>query len=494
MISIEIAQAAIEVAEEFDKRGLRLKARSDGPIEQLGSTSTLQFAIPKNIVQSADELNAPYTPSPEVIAAESSYPSVIDPNKSVHDLELDSLIVTISDAVSQHFSFAKNTVRPLVKTLAGEIQRRMAAYPSVASFNPTLTKWDLPLPLLGESFKEAIFEYKDTAFGELHRRTVALPSIDTATALELVKTGSGSVDEEITIWLATKPADYLSDIFNIVFAANDVGQSTASFETLVNTPRSGVDAALAIYLFASKLLDNPPEGVAMGLAEYRIQMGDIVQQAALRLSYAYAKRELDISTKLIILKPGTDEVVVFTPVYDEWVAAGGNNAIIFGTICTDRPALFAPALDESAAESLKVWEQQNRFLTVVQANKRFVNMKAAILHEAEELIATHMPECFGGLVMNGAIDFKTPEVVQAVLKIEEYVGELDENSLKDVWTISTELVAKNIFYYTDAYKILMGIDAAFQENPDIDVSEAALISLVEYVTDYVADQLLVVDL
>lgn len=494
MISIEIAQAAIEVAEEFDKRGLRLKARTDGPIEQLSTTSTLQFAIPKNIVQSADELNAPYSPTPEGISAETSYPSVIDPNKSVHDLELDSLVITISDAVSQHFSFAKNTVRPLVKTLAGEIQRRMSAYPSVASFNPTLTKWDIPLPMLNEAVKEAILEHKDTAYGEIHRRTVALPSIDAAAALELIKTGSGSVDEEVTIWLATKPADYLESIFNTVFAANDIGQSTASFETLVNTPRDGVSAALAVYFYASKLIDNPPEGVAMSLSEYRIQMGDLLQQAALRLSYAYAKRELDISTKLLILKPGTDEVVVFSPVYDEWVAAGGNNAIIFGTICTDRPALFVPALDESSAESLKVWEQQNRFLTVVQANKRFVNMKAAILHEAEELIATHMTECFGSVVLADAIDFKSPEVVQSVLKIEEYIAALDETDLKDVWKISTELVAKCIFYYTDAFKILMGIDAAFKENPDIDVAEAALISLVEYVSDYVADQLVVTDL
>ena len=203
---------------------------------------------------------------------------------------------------------------------------------------------------------------------------------------------------------------------------------------------------------------------------------------------------MDISTKLLILKPATDEVIVFTPVYDEWVAAGGNNAIIFGTICTDRPALFVPALDESAAESLKVWEQQNRFLTVVQANKRFVNMKATILHEAEELIATHMKECFGSVVLGDAIDFKSTEVVQAVLKIEEYIAAIDEQDLKDVWKISTELVAKCIFYYTDAFKILMGIDAAFKENPDIDVSEAALISLVEYVSDYVADQLVVTDL
>ena len=278
MITTEIAQAAIEVAEEFDKRGLRLKARTDGPIEQLGTTSTLQFAIPKNIVQSADELNAPYSPTPEGITAETSYPSVIDPNKSVHDLELDSLVITISDAVSQHFSFAKNTVRPLVKTLAGEIQRRMSAYPSVASFNPTLTKWDIPLPMLNEAVKEAILEHKDTAYGEIHRRTVALPSIDAAAALELIKTGSGSVDEEVTIWLATKPADYLESIFNTVFAANDIGQSTASFETLVNTPRDGVSAALAIYFYASKLIDNPPEGVSMSLADYRIQMGDILQQ------------------------------------------------------------------------------------------------------------------------------------------------------------------------------------------------------------------------
>ena len=494
MISQEIAQAAIEVAEEFDRRGLRLKARSDGPIEQLNATASLQYAIPKNIVQTADELNAPYTPVPAVIAAESSFPSVIDPNKSTHDLELDSLVITISDAVSQHFSFAKNTVRPLIKHLAGKIQSRMTSYPSVASFNPTLTKWDIPLPMLNEAVKEAILEHKDTPYGEIHRRTVGLPSVSKEQAEELIKTGSGSVDEEVSIWLAGKDTNWLAEVFNTVFAADDVGQAAASFETLVNEPRHGVCKALAIYLFASKLLDNVPEGVAMSLADYRVNIGDILQQAALRLTYAYSKREMDINTKLLILKPGTDEVVVFAPVYSDWISAGGNNAVLFGTVCTDRPALFVAAIDESAEESLKVWEQQNRFLSVVQTNKRFINLKAAILGEAENLIATHLGECFGGYTTSEVIDFKTPEVLVSMKKIEEYVADLEESDLVDIWKISTELVTKGIFYYTDSYKILMGIDAACKANPDIDISEAALISLIEYVTDYVADQLVVADL
>jgi hypothetical protein len=494
MISTEITRASIEIAEELDRRGLGLKPRSDSPVEALVNASRVDFVAPRGAVLSEEEMRGDYTPNPEEILADTTIPSMIDPEKSVHDLEMDSLVATISDAVSQHLSFAKNTVRPLVKTLASTIQQRIAAYPTTATFNPNIVKWDLPTPMLDELVKETLMEYNEVPFGIIDRVSVSLPAVDETVARELVKTGSGNVDGMVTEWLATKPENYVSGIYNSVFVSQDVGQVAATFESLVSDRLSGTDAAFVIYLLASKLIGNPPEGVTLSLAEYRVKIGDIVNQAGLRLAKAYAKRELDINTKLMIMKYSTSEVVVVAPVYDAWVAAGGNNAVIFGTICSDRPSLFVEAIDATAEASMRMWEQQNRFLTVVQSNKRFVALKEAIVNSAESLIATQPTECFGALIGEGVIDFNTKEVALAVAKIHTYVDGLQESDLNDVWRIATELVTKCIFYYTDSYKILMGIDAAFKENDGIDVNEAALISLVEYVSDYVSDQLLIVDL
>ena len=212
------------------------------------------------------------------------------------------------------------------------------------------------------------------------------------------------------------------------------------------------------------------------------------------LIQAAIKRALDIKTQLLLLSYTNENVYVVAPVYEDWMAAGGNNAVLFGNILSDRPALFVPALAEKSVEYLDMWERQNRMLTTTVVNRRFVEAKSTLKFKAQELIANNIEACFGGYASEQVLTFHTPEVVLAVEKISSYVDALEQEDLKDIWKVCTELVAKNIFYYTDSYKILLGIEQACKDNPGIDVSEAALLSTIEYVTDYVADQLVVVEL
>lgn len=493
MIPVEIARTAIDLAQEFDRRGLRLNSRADAPLQTLVSASTLEFKDARGVVITEAERNAAYEPTPESIHQETTFPSAQDATRSVHDFEMESMIDELSGAVSQHLSFAKNTVSPLVKEYAAKVTAALAAYPESASYTPDVQRWDIPAPMLNPSFEDSVREYKDTPYVPLVKH-MSLPCMDTEQLLQAIKTGSSSADDEITAWLTTKDSEFVSGAYHAVFTNENVGSFGASFETIVTDESNGVDAALVVYLLAKRLIDNPPEGTTSSLAAYRTEMGEYLQQAGLRLSQAYDKRELDLKTELLILSKNEHQVRVFAPVYDNWLANGGNNAILFGNLLSDRPALFLPGMVDKAQEFLANWERQNRFLTATMQNKRFTEAKKTLIFQAEQLMHENLQAIYGEFASTTELSFTTTEVAKAAQLVQEYVETLREEAIGDIWEVASRVVAERIFYYTDAYCILTGINDACKQNPNIDVNEAALLSTIEYVCEYVCDQLVVSDI
>lgn len=489
MISTEIAQAAISVAEEFDRRALRITAKADSPVQQLINSYS---AVQTNVVVSADDQNREYEPTGALISDETGACSITSTEAGLHADLLDEMVTSISEAVSAHLNFAKNVVRPLIVELAGGINKVLESYPQSSTYNPIVVRVSLPEPLKNPALEDAIEQYRGTIYQDMNRH-MNLASMSGDDIVANLKTGSGSVDKDIDAWVARIGKDFMIKVWNSVFT-KELVEPVATFESLVKDPTLGVDAAAAVYLLAKRLLDAPPEGSPYTLREYRAEMGEYLNQAGLRLVQAYDKAELDQKTGLLILAYTKDVVHVNAEVYDAWLSAGANNAVLFGNLLTDRPALFVPAMDEKSSEYLTVWERQNRLQTQTLVNRRIIETKKAISFKTEELLAANLQTCYGEYSNAAQLDFHTPAVVMAMDKLDKYVQELKDEEVTDVWKLATEIVCNCIFYYTDAYKILTGIDAACKENPGIDVNEAALISLIQYVTDYVCDQLVVQDL
>lgn len=54
-----------------------------------------------------------------------------------------------------------------------------------------------------------------------------------------------------------------------------------------------------------------------------------------------------------------------------------------------------------------------------------------------------------------------------------------------------EIITRSRFYFTDAEMVLSYMEQAAAINPSIQPSEAALLAVIEYVADYLADQMTV---
>ncbi len=494
MISKEIATAAIQISEEFDRRGLLILPQGSSALAVLNALSSIDFNAPTSVGRVSTEKQDGYFPEPNDIASDTAYPALGEPGaESTHTNQMEGLIDTISEMVTKHLSFAKNTVAPLIKELATEVSETLARYPETATYNPSVIKVSLPDALLHPSMQDSLRSYKDVTYFPI-TTYMSLPPASGADVIELMKVGSKSVDSEIAAWATLKGEAFFEKVWGAVFTNHYTGGTAQSFESLTKDPIEGADVAFAGFLLCKRLLDNPPEGVTQSLSEYRKVVGALLEQAGLRLNQALVKNDLNLKTDLLILSYTKDVVYVIGPVYDAWLADGGNNAVLFGNLLEDRPALFLPGMQAKASELMAVWEHQNRLMTITLANKRFVSAKSTIEFKATELIANNLTSCFGEYTKNAAINFNTPEVALAVRNIKEFTEGLTYDALKNIWKVCGELVSKHIFYYTDAYTILSGIERACEENPGIDIAEAALLSSTEYVTDFICDQLCVADI
>lgn len=496
MITTEIATAAISIAEEFDRRNLQIVTVQGSGLACLSQACGIQLKTSVSATTTLDERNLSYEPTPELLKAESTMPCA-EGEGSVHDRELDSMVTEIADAVSQHLSFAKNTVRPLVQELSIAITTALAAYPDTATFNPTVVRVDLPEPMLMPAVEESILEFRENTYTPINGGGMDLHEIPAAELIASLKTGAKATDAAIDVWVAKLGENFFGDVWRTVFTkgyTRGTGNSE-TFETLVENKITGTDAALTVYLLGKRLLDNPPEDSPYSLKDYRLAMGELLEQAGVRLVKAYEQRELNVKTDRLLLNyDSRGFVYVFKPVYEKWLSEGANNAVLLGNVLSDSPAISAPAISERASEYLTRWERQNRFMTVTLVNRRNIEARKTIAFKTEELVAANLVDCFGGYAKEQIITFHTPEVVKAMALVTECIEQLSDEELADIWTVCTKLVCSCVFYYTDAYKILTGIDSAVKNNPGIDIKEAALLSLVEYVTDYVCDQLQVTTL
>jgi hypothetical protein len=487
MIRETNAQAAIDLAQEFDRRGLGISFKEDSLLKTLYVAGTVDFVTPT--------VSAPdgYNPTAQDVMSDSLCPQ-LGSERSAHDEALDQAVEMIQSHVRSHISFAKNVVRPVLQDLVERVEAGLKAMPESATFNPEVKRVDLPAPMLSNVFEGMVTEFAEITYFPI-TSALDMPALSGEEVIALLDTGSKLVDGDIATWAASQGTEFFRQVFAVVFTrALDIPKG-ANYTTLIDDPVTGADAAVACFLLAKKLIDSPPEGMGMSLNEYRRAVGEVLSQSGLRLAQAYETKARQEKAGQLILTYNRNEVRVLAPVYDKWVEGGGSGAALFGNLLTDSPSLYGGMIDSKSAELVQIWERQNRLLTSALQNRRFRDTVTLLHMKVESVVADHMVACFGPLVESvETLDFQNPVVREAMTRITSYIDGLTPDDIGSLWKMCTELVAGCIFYYTDSLKILEGINACCASNPDIDPEEAALMSAVEYVVDYLVDQLYVFDL
>lgn len=488
MIPAYHAQEAIAMAAQLEALNRRVSAVADTPLAKLVSVSSIAYTPAAGAIMTSDDVANEYIPDATGIEADTRMSSLENESLSQHDMLMDSAITDLASVVGQHLTFAKNTVRPLIQDWVNQVSAALSAYPDQSSYTPTIVKIDLPEVALISQIESDAQKFKDVPYNVLNA-PLALPAITEAAAVELMKTGSAAVDAAIDLWVQEAGSGFFLNAYNAVYCASAEGISQTPEQILIERVY-GNDNLVAAFLMGRRLLEMPPEGTEMSLAQYKVSVGGMLEQLGLRLVNAYADRQRNVSQQNLILAVGKDTAWVFAPVYDQWVKDGNNVAILFGNLLLDRPNRSVPAIMEDASQCMEVWERQNRFLTLTLQNRMADVAKETMRFHLYKLVGENLVQCFGEVVGDN-VSMESPAVQTALQNAQTYIQQLTNEQIQDVWHVGTVVVAMYVFGYSAAYDILNGIEQAVSANADIDPNEAALMSTSAYVSDYVLDQILV---
>jgi hypothetical protein len=475
MISIDTVKEAIATAVEFDRRGLILTAVPGTPLASLCQAAAMCDAVATGQVS--------YEPDAQYLSRQSE--GWNDVMVSKHTDELDGMVSVISKAVQGHLNFARSVVSPVVQELVKEVEEDIKSLPVNLQYTLEIKVLDPAEPMIEPAFEEMIDAFKDIAYMPIDGY-LSLGEKSGAEVVELLGTGSKGSDEAIAVWSSKRGDTFFQHVWDCVFTA---APTQSRFNSLIQDKDSGIDAALTVFLLCKKLYDTPPEGTNMSLPAYNEMIARLRDQAALRLHHAYEEYARNSTTGLLVKSFNLSEVQVNGNVYRKWLEAGGNVAVIFGSLLSSRPARFVRELDEGAAQFLATWEQHNFLLSTSERNKRFARYKEILHSRLLGVVGADLQTCFAHLRPGIPANTNMPEYLEFLKNADAFVDTVIESDFKNLWSLALKAVCRSAFYYTSAEKILGGIEQACQDNEGIEVREAALLSLIDYVVDYVCDQM-----
>lgn len=402
-----------------------------------------------------------------------------------------TLVDQIAPLVTAHISHARNVVVPLVTSLA---EAYLTYLESAKLKDPSsmfeICKVKLPSILTDESFLSDLGYSRDVSKG-LPATYLRLDSKTHEDIIDLCMTGTSRFDEQIKTWLMSKEPGWLEQVWHGVFGKNEYLPSdtmVVSYNSLENhsyTPQDCAELCLAVYLISRKLQVNVPEGVEMSLSKFDTLITTIKDFAAGNLSNHLRKVAQANTTNSLIVQynEATYRLYVNDDLYGGWLDKGGSPEILLGMVCTGNVVKTIPEIDQKAEQFKKAWDNFVALHQAKEVNNRHTYARKALISLFNDQLAVAIPE---------EKDIRQKEsnfCDSRIKKAYECINALTVGELDDAYAVCLRLVAGIRFNYTSAYYILKDIDAVCKANPNIDVREAANLATINYIGDYLADQI-----
>lgn len=417
-------------------------------------------------------------------------------NPSEHDKYSDGLVHDLSKLVNSHISYARNTVKPIMLNFAEKLQAFIEELnlkaKEVGLGRYEIIEKSVPDLLRDESFLDTLKRYDNGRILQPDSNAALSCMLRShEELLQLLSTGSARFDEMIAKLVAGLPDGMLENVWNANFT--NQAPATGKYLSLSSVTHSNVyvriEVALLVYLFANKIYDDVQEQeTGMLLPVYRENVHQLREYAGSTLVFALKKTVLNSQSKIIIVESNDREIFVNGDLYSTWIQNGGKPEIILGSVISSAqygtpPAITETALNEKAEQFTRNYESYRTYLIVSENNKKIDHLKNFIkievmqgLGDLDELEKVYVE--------------KNPGYYETVKKeLDQAVSNFSLKDLEDVHCISRIVIAKVRFYYTSAYEIFESINEAAIANPDVDPREAALLAAINYLSDYLADQM-----
>ena len=477
MLTRETLSACIATATDLAQKGYTLEAIPSTPVYDLNRHTNAALLPAK----AAEEVNDP------VIFSE--YLSQLTRGgdaPSLHDLTLDDYLIDLKNAVTSHLKFAKSVVRPIVMQYADSLKRLKLELDSgelgasaINSF--TLAIYDKPELLEDSLFLDELSAYEN-ANAALPREAQELVEVTKDGLLEMLLTGDESIDALIAKWYADNGGyTYFSAFVDSVIRPDADEKKPLDLPSQTNYIVFGYLLNRTLARTAQYFNDR----TLRTLAQHQFIASGYCDYFGVSLVKLLKYTQMLTATKMLILEvlPSKRTITVLGEVYRAWLKNGGDNTLLFAVVSMNAPWRTQAQLDEHRERLQSEWRSFELFWNSSSSNRKL----EAFRHSAKLLFRSQLNE----------LDEAEKEFVasthdyydKVAKKLEAIFDAVTFSDLESLDELALRVVGCARFYYSDAYCILQQMIEAARANPKLKPEEAALISTIYYITDYISDQL-----
>ena len=479
MIRSNLFKTALPIADALCHAGSSLSVKPNTVMTELVQLSSLPYDVPLETDEQID-----------------LYPQLLENATTGNDADLtehskaqDAIVADLAKVVQAHISFAKSIVKPQVMACGDSLKNYLENFaPKSALTDFNIEILDIPVILKDESFIESLSSYKgkDSLTPDLKFRLGEKSQED---LLQLALVGHERTDQQIMEWLSTLSPDFLGNVWASLFTTLDAKDLLSFNGIAAMSAFDKIHYDLAVYLLSRKLYDNVEETTDnSSLSAYKNTATQYRDYAGAALVEDLRKILMLTTTNMLILETNQirKTVRVNGSVYRPWLEAGGSPEVILGAFISGRSGFSRTIIDERKEDYLKQWTSYNTFQTIRENENRFKYFKEYLANTFNDQLRDLSADEEEFVSKNPGYHTTVQQLATAEL------DSLRPTDMANCYDVALRIVAKCRFYYTSAYCILSDINEAGKVNPDVDVREAALLAIINYIADYLADQIIVV--
>jgi len=406
---------------------------------------------------------------------------------SPHDSFMDNYIEDMSKLVTNYISFARSVVNTEVTLLKEDLQNTLNSYKFKEPeyfFNLTYFK---PHEVFSSYIiTTEIMDYKESQkkyfFESINLNAILQPDFN---IVKYILVGEEEQDTLIQSWLSTLSNELIKN-----YITENIIQYNLGTPELLNY-------ALINYLFYRNLYERTD--IESGLSESFLKAKCLSNKEyfANLVYISLEQYKKDIRNGLII---SSDSQVTFSflndeplniTIYDENLyklsEAGLSIEVLFGYISTGLGSVSV-TVDDLIAHSEEYshkWYNTRTLYTISLNNSRLSIFKQILRDRFEKSLTRSDINKDEEEYLKDNNSFKEETIKLA----NEYMDNLSIKDIDDLYNISLELVANIRFRFTNSYYILKQMNEILKLDDKVQPLEAALFASINYITDYLLEQI-----
>lgn len=395
---------------------------------------------------------------------------------------------TIIPMVKEHLRYAQAVVNPVVVALHDRVEEVSKYFVTNRITELEVRRESIATPLGVSALVNVV-----NTFCPQETITISplliFPAQTPLQLLELMKVGNEEIDTMLTKWFHSQPEWIFLKAWQSFFLsmkADHAKFGTYTMGDVVWNSTEGTTVAIALFMWCNRLYDSqeaPLEGMdysrGTSAKTYSDFLTDMRAQAARRICTILELESMRSKSGSLVRRFDNDRKVIFVDdkVYMDWLEKNdGNNEILYGLLISGDRVTMVADINASKERYLKIYNDYSSMAKHAQNTDWGTSMRRTLLDCLYEQIKLNITE-----------PSQRNMALEAGRKaIYELGGARLRNDLSDV---CLELVHQLIFPGTAALVILRGINTAKQENPGLDVREAAHVSTLRYIASYVTSML-----